>query len=81
MALEDEWEARQQQLLEPFHHLNAVETWTGNAASWAEHDGREQAAAAIWGQVATARAVAALAAAVLRVAAAMESSSSPSSSS
>jgi hypothetical protein len=46
----------------------------------AEHDGPEQAAAAIFAQVATAKAIAALAVAALEIAASINSSSVPPSS-
>jgi hypothetical protein len=59
--------AQQRNLVDARHHLEAVEQWAGNATSMAESSPQEQAAAAIFAQVATARAIAALAAAVLEI--------------
>ena len=62
---DDQWAAHQRNLVDASHHLEAVEQWTSNATSMAENSPPEQAAAAIFAQVATARAIAALAAVVL----------------
>ena len=74
MSRTNEWEAEQQQLVETHHHLSGCEQWARAALSLAEHDGGQQAAAAIFAQVATAKAIAAVAAAALEVAAAIKAS-------
>jgi hypothetical protein len=75
MSSSDErWEAEQQQLLDARNHLASCQQWAQNALSMAENDGREQAAAAIFAQVATAKAIAALAAAALEIAGSIKAS-------
>ena len=72
---EKEREVRQEALVNPLNHLAAVEQWASNALSFAERvDSNQQTTGAIFAQVAIARAIAALASAVLRVADAMEPS-------